>query len=41
MEIFTGLFQIQKEFTAIFEATSPQQLNKCLQKFFMFIGKKT
>ena len=27
---FTQWFQIQKEFTSLFEEMSPQELNKCL-----------
>ena len=37
-------FQIQKEFTTLFEEMSPQPLVKCLQKFILHnycMGKKT
>ena len=30
MGFFTEWFQIQKEFTTLFEEMSPQELNKCL-----------
>ena len=37
---FIEWFQIQKEFTTPFEEISPQELNKCLQKFYLS-AKKT
>ena len=30
---------IQKEFTTPFEEVSPQELNKCLQKFYLWARK--
>ena len=37
---FNNLFyRIQKEFTTPFEEISPQELNKCLQKFYLSARK--
>ena len=36
----TEWFQILKEFTAPFEEISQQELNKCLQKFYLSARKR-
>ena len=49
MTFFTEWFQIQTEFATLFKEMSPQELNKCLQKFYLsarkwhgsFFNKKT
>ena len=36
---FTEWFQMQKEVITLFEEISPQELNKCLQKFYLSARK--
>ncbi|CAH3188352.1 unnamed protein product [Porites evermanni] len=39
LAVFTEWFQMQEEFKTPFEETSPIQLNKCLQKFYLSARK--